>query len=68
VFIDGDARSRGRLLKLCLDQSIPVIIAHDTEPEHWNEYGHQSHFFSHPRYAVESDAAPHRTTVWRLKS
>lgn len=67
VFIDGSARERGRLLKLCLERKAPLIIVHDTEPHHWHEYGHQSHFFSDTAYVVTSDAEPHQTTVWRLK-
>jgi hypothetical protein len=66
VFIDGAARDRGPLLKLCLEKHAPLIIVHDTEEHHWGEYQHHAHYFEQKGYVVKHDSEPHRTTVWRL--
>ncbi len=65
VFIDGEARHRGDLLRLCLERGVPLIVAHDTQSERQGGYGYHAHYFEHPGYAVTHDALPVRTTVWR---
>jgi hypothetical protein len=64
VFVDGAARDRGPLVKLALEKGASLIVAHDTEEEHWSEYRHQRHYFEAPGYKVTHDNEPHRTTVW----
>lgn len=69
VFLDGPARERGLLLQRCLDLDVPTIIAHDTQPAAWAEYGYQPHMFIHPAYNITQHAEDtHRTTLWTLRS
>lgn len=69
VFLDGPARERGVLLQQCLDRSVPVIIAHDTNEDEMGHYGFQPHMFKHPGYSISHHAEDtHRTTLWVRRS
>ena len=69
VFIDGIARERGVLVQMCLDRGVPAIIAHDTQPATWREYGYQPHMFTAPGYDISQHAEDtHRTTLWQRRS
>ncbi len=67
VFIDGESRTRGPLLKFCLERGAPLIVAHDTQEERWSEYRHLASYFTWAGYSVTHDAGPVRTTTWARK-
>lgn len=67
AFIDGEAKNRGWLIEKCIEARVPTIIAHDTEPGHWQYYGHSERIFTAPAYAITQDNEPHRTTLWTLR-
>lgn len=64
AFIDGEARQRSFMINACLEYRVPVIVAHDTEEEHWHAYRYREQMFAHPNYKVTHDNEPHRTTLW----
>lgn len=68
IFIDGAARERGDLLRCAIEQRVPVIVQHDTQPETWHDYRLHGHDFTARGYDVTHDDQPQRTTTWRLKS
>lgn len=66
VFIDGSTDDRVRLLDACLAASVPTIVAHDTHPRGWEEYGWRAEHFSWPGYVIEHDnyRGKYQTTRW----
>lgn len=67
VFIDGEANNRSWLLGEAIKARVPVIIAHDTEEEHWHLYKYRAEHFESPAYHIVHDSNPHRTTLWKLR-
>lgn len=67
VFIDGPSNERAQLIEACFGARVPVIVAHDTAPRVFKEYGWRAEHFTPSGYAVEHDdaSAKYRTTVWR---
>lgn len=69
VFIDGPAKERGLLLAACIDHGVPLIVAHDTQEQDWDHYGHKRHLFRPQGYVVTQHSEDtHRTTLWAKSS
>lgn len=66
VFIDGPSNERAKLIEACLRVGVPLIVAHDTAPRVWREYGWTPEHFAAPGYTVthDDDRAKYRTTLW----
>jgi len=67
VFIDGAREERSALLSACLAAGVPTIVAHDTHPRCFTEYGWRDEQFTAPGYVVTHDdfKRKFRTTLWQ---
>ena len=67
VFIDGPSSERAQLIEACFDMRVPTIVAHDTHPRIWQEYGWRKEHFSARGYTVTHDDLQdrYRTTLWQ---
>jgi hypothetical protein len=67
VFVDGEARERGPLIKCALEAGVANIIAHDTEESDWNHYKLMAHYFEYRGYSIRHYDDSHRTTLWQRR-
>lgn len=67
VFVDGALDERSPLLSACIAAKVPTIVAHDTHPRGWEEYGWTVAQFTAPGYKItyEDHLEKYRTTLWR---
>lgn len=67
VFIDGPSNERARLIEACFRVGVRTIVAHDTAPRVYREYGWTFEHFNAPGYTVTHDDvnAKYRTTLWQ---
>lgn len=64
VFIDGPSKERAPLIEACFAAGVPHIVAHDTAPRVFTEYGWRKEHFAAPGYTVTHDGDKYRTTLW----
>lgn len=64
VFIDGPSNERAQLIEACFAAEVPHIVAHDTAPRVFTEYGWRKEHFTAPGYVVTHDGDKYRTTLW----